>query len=50
MLLLGWFYPRKTKWELVDSQEVDLTPWKAAWPLAIALVVTVLSLYVFFAK
>ena len=50
MLLLGWFYPRKTKWELVDSQEVDLTPWKAAWPLATVLVVTVLSLYVGFAN
>ncbi|MEO2045157.1 MAG: solute:sodium symporter family transporter [Pirellulales bacterium] len=50
MLLLGWFYPRKTKWKLVDSQEVDLTPWKAAWPLAIVLVVTVLSLYVTFAN
>ncbi len=50
MLLVGWLYPRETAWELVDSQEVNLTPWKPAWPLAMVLVLSVLSIYVVFAE
>jgi SSS family solute:Na+ symporter len=49
MLVLGWLLPRETAWRQIDSQEVDLTPWKAAWPLAGAMVLSVLSIYLVFA-
>jgi len=50
MLCIGWLYPGEKAWELVDSKEVDLTPWKAAWPLAMALVAGVFSVYLAFAR
>ena len=41
--------PRSTPWEHKHSGDVDLTPWKLAWPLGIALAVAVLGIYIAFA-
>lgn len=41
--------PRAEPWEQVDSGDVDLTPWKLAWPFGVALLVFVLFVYGYFA-
>jgi SSS family solute:Na+ symporter len=49
MLFLGWLNPRETPWEMRASGEVDLTPWKATRPLALMLVLGVVSIYLLLA-
>ena len=49
MFVMSKVSPRETPWEHVHSGDVDLTPWKYAKPVGIALVVTVLGLFLFFA-
>ena len=49
MLLIGKMSPRETPWEHEDAGAVDLTPWPLAKPFGAALVLFVLSLYVYFA-
>lgn len=49
MLLFGVVSPRAEPWVQKSSGEVDLTPWRFAWPLGIGLVVFVLVVYLFFA-
>lgn len=46
MLLMGAAWPRETPWEQRYSRDVDLTPWKYAFPAGAALVLFVLTLYV----
>ncbi|MCA8998871.1 MAG: solute:sodium symporter family transporter [Planctomycetaceae bacterium] len=46
MLLIGAAWPRETPWEQKDSKDVDLTPWKFAFPSAAALVAVVLTIYI----
>lgn len=49
MLLIGWLKPREEPWVMIDTKEVDLTPWKGAKWASLALVVLVVSIYVVFA-
>jgi SSS family solute:Na+ symporter len=51
LLMLIWakVSPRSEPWVQVDSQEVDLTPWKPAKIFGLVLVLIVLSLYIKFA-
>ncbi len=49
MLIIGKIRPRATAWVQQDSGDVDLTPWKRAVPVSIALVVIVIVVYVKFA-
>lgn len=49
MLAIGLVFPRETPWEQQNSGDVDLTPWKLAWPAGAGLLAFVLALYVWFA-
>lgn len=49
MLIIGKVYPRETKWVHQDAGEVDLTPWKGAWPVGLVLVLCVIAIYAAFA-
>ncbi|MEZ6067740.1 MAG: solute:sodium symporter family transporter [Planctomycetaceae bacterium] len=49
MLLMGLVAPRETPYVQQDSGEVDLTPWKWAWPFGLGLFAVVLSIYIYFA-
>lgn len=49
MLGLGWFAPRATPWQQEYTGEVDLTPWRFAWPAGLALGAVVLLIYICFA-
>ncbi|MBI2423519.1 MAG: solute:sodium symporter family transporter [Candidatus Hydrogenedentes bacterium] len=48
MLGIGAIYPRQEAWVHKDAGEVDLTPWKYAWPAGIGLTLTVVSIYIYF--
>lgn len=49
MLLIGRLRPQKESWEHQATGEVDLTPWRGAWPAGIVLVILVICIYVSFA-
>lgn len=49
MLLIGAIKPREAPWVQEHSGDVDLTPWRLAWPMGIGLIVFVLVVYVYFA-
>ena len=49
MALMRLIAPRKTPWVHEHSGDVDLTPWKLAWPFGIAIAAGVLALYIKFA-
>ena len=49
MLLLGYLSPLKNAWEQQASGDIDMTPWKLAWPLGLLLILLVLSVYIRFA-
>lgn len=49
MLMIGFARPRSTQFVQRDSGEVDLTPWRFAWPIGAALVLWVIAIYVYFA-
>jgi SSS family solute:Na+ symporter len=46
---IGQAAPLATPYEQKDSGLVDLTPWKPAWPVGIALILVVLAVYIYFA-
>ncbi|WP_068675168.1 solute:sodium symporter family transporter [Oceanobacillus sp. Castelsardo] len=48
MLIIGKFKPRDTAYVLEDKKEVDITPWKLAYPVGIAAVAVMVMLYVIF--
>jgi SSS family solute:Na+ symporter len=50
MLVIGRLAPRDEPWQPRESRAVDLTPWKPAWPVGLALVAFVLALYVWLAR
>lgn len=49
MLVMGLMKPRATPWVHEYSKDVDITPWKFAWPASIALVIAVIAIYAAFA-
>ena len=49
MLAAGLIAPRETPWVHEHSKDVDITPWKLAWPAGIALVIAVIAIYAAFA-
>ncbi len=49
MLLITAVMPRKEDWHLEATNKIDLTPWKGAKPISIALVIIVIAIYVGFA-
>ncbi|MCS2608156.1 solute:sodium symporter family transporter [Halomonas dongshanensis] len=49
MLLIGKLYPQPQRWEQQATGEVDLTPWRAAWPVGLLLVGIVIAIYTAFA-
>ncbi|MFC7292600.1 solute:sodium symporter family transporter [Hirschia litorea] len=48
MLVVGHYKPRQTPYVFKKQNQVDLTPWKLATPLAITLLSLVVALYVLF--
>jgi SSS family solute:Na+ symporter len=48
MLACGALYPRKSPWQFTRNQQVDLTPWTFARPLAVTLFSCVVALYLLF--
>ncbi|MEM6257365.1 MAG: solute:sodium symporter family transporter [Planctomycetota bacterium] len=49
MLAMGLIAPREEAWVHEHSKDVDITPWKFAWPAGIALVIAVIAIYAVFA-
>ena len=49
MAIIRAIAPLKTPWVHEHSGDVDLTPWKFAWPLGIGIAAVVLILYISFA-
>lgn len=49
MLSLGLVKPRQTPWVHEHSKDVDITPWKYATPVGIALLIAVVAIYAAFA-
>ncbi len=48
MLATGWLRPRDTAWRFTPNEQVDMTPWRYARPLAITLFSCVVGLYLLF--
>ena len=49
MLVIGEIWPRETEFVQEDVGAVDMTPWKHAKPVGLALIAIVLTIYVTFA-
>jgi len=49
MLIWGMLQPRTEPFEQTYTGDVDLTPWRWAWPMALLIIVSVLSIYAYFA-
>lgn len=49
MVVAGFLAPRSEPWVHEHSRDVDITPWKLAWPAGIALVIAVIGIYAVFA-
>jgi SSS family solute:Na+ symporter len=49
MLAIGWLAPRDTPWQQEHSGDVDITPWRFAWPVGLALAAVVALIYVLLA-
>ncbi len=49
MLVIGEIYPRETEFEQHDVGAVDMTPWRFAKPVGLALIAIVFSIYIVFA-
>ena len=50
MLVIGVVNPRKEPWQIVYTNEVDLTPWRGAKWVSVILFMLVVAIYVFFAR
>ncbi len=49
MLIIGKLKPREEPWQMINTNEVDLTPWKGAKWVSLILVFLVIAIYVVFA-
>lgn len=50
MLIIGYFKPRETPFELAYSHAVEIKPWKYVVPVSIAIVAIVIFIYIYFAQ
>lgn len=50
MLLWGVVAPRATPWEQRTTADVDLTPWRWAFPAGLGMIAVVLAIYIAFAE
>ena len=50
MLIIGRLKPREIPYKLVDSNEVDTSPWKWVYHSGIAVIITVIIVYIYFAN
>ena len=50
MLAIGVVSPRKEPWQIVYTNEVDLTPWWGAKGVSVILLILVIAIYAFFAS
>ncbi|MEP3050720.1 MAG: solute:sodium symporter family transporter [Erythrobacter sp.] len=48
MLVCGWLRPREEAWQFTRNEQVDMTPWRFAKPLAITLFSCVVATYLLF--
>ncbi|MBV7258109.1 solute:sodium symporter family transporter [Erythrobacter crassostreae] len=48
MLACGWLKPRETAWNFTRNDQVDMTPWRFAKPLAVTLFSCVVATYLLF--
>ncbi|TRD11810.1 solute:sodium symporter family transporter [Erythrobacter insulae] len=48
MLICGWLRPREQAWRFTRNEQVDMTPWRYAKPLAITLFSCVAATYLLF--
>ncbi len=48
MLICGWLKPREQAWEFTRNEQVDMTPWRFAKPLAVTLFSCVVATYLLF--
>ncbi len=48
MLVCGWLAPRKEAWQFTRDEQVDMTPWAYAKPLAVTLFSCVVATYLLF--
>ncbi|MCK0127378.1 solute:sodium symporter family transporter [Erythrobacter sp. F6033] len=48
MLVCGWIRPRETAWSFARNEQVDMTPWRFAKPLAVSLFSCVVATYLLF--
>lgn len=49
MLIIGLLKPRAEAWQMTDTKEVDLTPWRGAKWASLILLILVVGIYVAFA-
>lgn len=49
MLVIGKYYPRTTAYEQTFTEEVDITPWRYAKHIGLAICVIVIAVYIYFA-
>ena len=50
MLVFAKLAPRKDAWQIETNNPIDMTPWKGAPVVSVLLVVTVLAIYIYFAR
>ncbi len=50
MLVMGATSPRETPWQITSNNTIDMTPWKGAKWVGIALCIIVILIYIGFAK
>ena len=48
MLACGWLRPRETAWRFARNEQVDMTPWRFAKPMAVTLFSCVVATYLLF--
>jgi SSS family solute:Na+ symporter len=50
MLLIGKFYPRAVPYEQQYTRQVEITPYKYVKQVGLGVVLTVVFIYIYFAK
>ncbi|CEI83321.1 solute:sodium symporter family transporter [Oceanobacillus oncorhynchi] len=50
MLIIGKIKPRETEFVLKENNSVDVTNWKYLYPFSLAIIASILLMYIFFSK